>query len=141
MICSNLRSGNKEVDDYIEALENKVKSFSASNTKRLIRSIDGMAGKLADDLDMINESKQNGDGTEVELSSKFINSFLSLAEKADKIEKFSEIADKMYGVKTEETETITYTEETTTTTTEPEVNLFEVMQKKVKDKLHKNASS
>ena len=140
MICSNLRSGNKEVDDYIEALENKVKSFSASNTKRLIRSIDGMAGKLADDLDMINESKQNGDGTEVELSSKFINSFLSLAEKADKIEKFSEIADKMYGVKTEETETITYTEETTTII-EPDENTFEKIQKRIKNKLKDNASS
>lgn len=140
MICSNLRSGNKEVDEYIEALEKENKSFGASNTKRLIKSIDGMAGKLADDLDMINDNRQNGDGTEVELSSKFINAFLGLAEKADKIEKFSEIADRMYGLKTEETETITYTEETTTTI-EPIGNKFEEVEKRIKDKLRANASS
>ena len=140
MICSNLRSGNKEIDDYIEALEKENKSFGASNTKRLIKSIDGMAGKLADDLDMINENKQNADGTEVELSSKFINSFLSLAEKADKIERFAEIADRMYGLKTEETETITYTEETTTTI-EPDENTFEKIQKRIKNKLKDNAIS
>jgi len=140
MICSNLRSGNKEVDDYIEALEKENKSFGASNTKRLIKSIDGMAGKIADDLDLINDNKQNADGTEVELSTKFINSFLILAEKADKIEKFAEIADRMYGLKTEETETITYTEETTTTI-EPDENTFEKIQKRIKSKLKENASS
>ena len=136
MIYLQLRTGKKEIDDYIIQLETEHQKFSASNTKRLIRSIDGMAGKIADDLDLINNDKKQANGEEVELSSKFINSFISLAEKADKIEKFAEIAEKMYGLKSDET-TITITEETTTTIEEaPRGNMFEEIEKKVKEKLN-----
>lgn len=136
MIYLQLRTGKKEIDDYIIQLETEHQKFSASNTKRLIRSIDGMAGKIADDLDLINNDKKQANGEEVELSSKFINSFISLAEKTDKIEKFAEIAEKMYGLKSDET-TISITEETTTTIEEaPRGNMFEEIEKKVKEKLN-----
>lgn len=138
MIYLQLRTGKKEIDDYIIQLETEHQKFSASNTKRLIRSIDGMAGKIADDLDLINEEKKHPNGEEVELSNKFINAFISLSEKADKIERFADIAEKMYGLKTEET-TITMTEETTTTIEETSRgNMFEEIEKKVKEKLNAN---
>ncbi len=100
-----------------------------SNTKKLIRSIDKMALKISEQLELIAEDKKNPDGTEVELSNKNVDTFLKMIKDSDKIEKFSEIADRMYGVNTEIT-----TETTTETVVERKTtgNKFEEIQNKIK---------
>lgn len=105
MVNSNIRSGDKTVDDYIEVLEKELATFSASNTKKLIRSIDQMAGKISSDLDLISQDQKNADGTEVELSNKFVDTFIKMVEKADKIKSFSEVADSLFSDTTVETTT------------------------------------
>lgn len=132
MINCNIRSGNKVVDDYIEALEKENQSFTTSNTKRLIRAIDGMAGKIADDLELINSDQQHPDGKEVELSSKFIDNFIKMTEKADKIEAFSKIAESMYGVSSNPKPSTEPTVETSES--DDKGTFFERTQKKVKGK-------
>ena len=90
-----LRSGNKEVDEYIEKLENKVNSINGSNTLRLITSIDSMAGKIATDIDMMANGQQNEDGEEVEISHKIVDTFIKLIDKSDKIKSFSEVVEAL----------------------------------------------
>lgn len=108
VISEETRSGNKDVDRYIEALESEVSKYNGeSNTTKLIRSIDGMAGNISEKLNLMNEGKTNGDGTEVELSGKFIDSFIKMVEKADKIEAFSKLANSLYNDTTVETTTTT----------------------------------
>lgn len=99
LVRSDLRSGNKDVDTYLQQLEDEVISFNANNTKQLIRSIDRMSEKISKDLNLISSEQKNDDGTEVELSNKIIDTFLKMIEKADKIVKFIEIADSIYGLK------------------------------------------
>lgn len=50
-----LKTGDEEVDQYIEDLHNYLLSFETSNIKKLILSLDRMAGVLAEDVDMIIE--------------------------------------------------------------------------------------
>lgn len=144
LVRSDIRSGNKDVDAYLQQLEEEVLSFYANNTKQLIRSIDRMSEKISKDLNLISSEQKNDDGTEVELSNKIIDTFLKMIEKADKIVKFIEIADSIYGVNSEKTtttteeikETITTVEEVTVVKPLIEIgeNPFEKMIKKVKDK-------
>jgi hypothetical protein len=136
MVNSNIRSGNKTVDDYIEVLEKELSTFSASNTKKLIRSIDQMAGKISSDLDLISQDQKNPDGTEVELSNKFVDTFIKMVEKADKIEAFSKVAENMYGVKIiEEKETTVDKKETVKPILQEGDNAFEKVIQKVKQKI------
>jgi len=52
-IDRNIRSGDNNIDEYIEFLEDSLLSFDTSNIKRLLISADNIAGRLADDLDNI----------------------------------------------------------------------------------------
>lgn len=99
-----LRSGNKEVDDYIEKLENKVNSINGSNTLRLITSIDSMAGKIATDIDMMANGQQNETGEEVEISHKIVDTFIKLIDKSDKIKSFSEVVEALQSLDEAETD-------------------------------------
>lgn len=91
MIDRSIRSGNKTVDGYLEALEAELVSFNGSKVKLLIRSIDNMAGKLAKDLDMISAEQKLPNGDEVELSNKLVDTFLKMVKDADKIKSFSDM--------------------------------------------------
>ena len=95
-IDSTIRSGNKVTDDYIIQLEEEVKSFNAQNSKQLIRSIDLMASKISKDLDLLSREQTNDDGTEVELSGKFVDTFLKMVKDAPKIKEFSDLVNSMY---------------------------------------------
>lgn len=99
-----LRSGNKEIDEYIEKLENKVNSINGSNTLRLITSIDSMAGKIATDIDMMANGQQNEDGEEVEISHKIVDTFIKLIDKSDKIKAFSEVIEALQSLDDDEAE-------------------------------------
>jgi hypothetical protein len=133
MVNSNIRSGNKVVDDYIDALENELKRFGISNTKRLISEIDGMAGAIADKLHLLNKQEKYPNGEEVELSGKEIDSFIKLAEKADKIKAFTDIAESMYGVVSKKG--ITDDDITTELPQSSDISFFERAEMKVKEKL------
>lgn len=108
VISEETRSGNKDVDSYIESLEAEVSKYNGeSNTKKLIRSIDKMAGNISEKLDMISEDKKEADGKEVELSNKFVDTFIKMVEKADKIKAFAELADSLFSETTVQTTTTT----------------------------------
>lgn len=51
-----IRSGNAEVDQYIESLETWITDFDASNITKLIKSCDNIAGIISSDMDIIAES-------------------------------------------------------------------------------------
>lgn len=53
MLLKKLRSNNKEIDTYIQELEDWIEGFEASNIKKLIDSCDNMAGIIADDIRLI----------------------------------------------------------------------------------------
>lgn len=133
MTYSNLRSGNKDVDDYIEALENELRTYQASNSRKLLRSIDNMAGKLSKDMDLIAAEQKNPDDTEVELSGKIVDTYLKMVDKCEKIENFIKVAEGLKEEKSKDGEITTITEHTTITT-EP-INKFEEVEKKIKAKL------
>ena len=90
-----LRSGIKDVDNYIEKLEEKVNAINGSNTLRLITSIDSMAGKIATDIDMMANGQQDEDGNDVEISHKIVDTFIKLIDKSDKIKSFSEVVEAL----------------------------------------------
>ena len=91
----NLRSGIKDVDNYIKKLEDKVNAINGSNTLRLITSIDSMAGKIATDIDMMANGQQDEDGNDVEISHKIVDTFIKLIDKSDKIKSFSEVVEAL----------------------------------------------
>lgn len=131
IVNGTVRSGNKKVDEYIETLEKEIESFYASNSKKLIRSIDAMAGKISEELHLIATDQKNADGSEVELSSKNIDTYLKMVDKADKIEKFVAVADSMFGT----TEKTVITETKTEKKTVSSGNIFEETQKLIKGKI------
>lgn len=48
-----IRSGNREVDLYIESLENFVTELDANNVYRMLVEIDNNAGVIADDIRLL----------------------------------------------------------------------------------------
>jgi len=92
---AKLRSGIADVDSYIEKLEEKVNAINGSNTLRLITSIDSMAGKIATDIDMMDNGQQDEEGNEVEISHKIVDTFIKLIDKSDKIKSFSEVVEAL----------------------------------------------
>lgn len=105
------------------------KSKTKTNVRKLFDSIDNLAGKLSKDLDMLAEEKKNPDGTEVELSSKLVDTFLKMVKEVDKIKSFSEIYDTI-----DENGVVTTVETKTETIEKRSVNMFEEIQNKVKNK-------
>jgi hypothetical protein len=93
-----LRSGIKDVDIYIEKLEDKVNAINGSNTLRLITSIDSMAGKIATDIDMMANGQQDEDGNDVEISHKIVDTFIKLIDKSDKIKSFSDVVEALRSI-------------------------------------------
>ena len=93
-----LRSGIKDVDSYIEKLEDKVNAINGSNTLRLITSIDSMAGKIATDIDMMANGQQDEDGNDVEISHKIVDTFIKLIDKSDKIKSFSDVVEALRSI-------------------------------------------
>jgi len=120
-----LRSGNKEVDDYIEKLESKVNAINGSNTLRLITSIDSMAGKIATDIDMMANGQQNEDGEEVEISHKIVDTFIKLIDKSDKIKSFSEVVEALRSLDEDDKESESSDE-----------SIFEKTERRIKSKLN-----
>lgn len=59
-IDTSIRSGNDQVDKYIEDLEGELTRFEASNVKRLIESLDSVFGKICEDLDMVSSGADMG---------------------------------------------------------------------------------
>jgi hypothetical protein len=107
LIDSQIRSKDKTVDAYIEALEKELQSFQGAKVKLLIRSIDNMAGKISKDLDLIASEEKNPNGTEVELSSKLVDTFLKMVKEVQHINNFQQVVsalDKIPEVKEETTE-------------------------------------
>jgi len=135
-ISKDIRSGDKTVDSYLEALERELLSYQGSNVKKLIRSIDGLAGKISKDLDIIAKDEKNPDGTEVELSNKIVDTFLKMVEKADKIKNFSEVVTQLNNIPEEVKITTTVTTEETHKSKGLKVgdNPFEAVMNKVRDK-------
>lgn len=121
----NLRSGIKEVDEYIEKLEGKVNAINGSNTLRLITSIDAMAGKIATDIDMMANGQQNEDGEEVEISHKIVDTFIKLIDKSDKIKSFSEVVEALKSLDDNEQDLDSAGE-----------SIFEKTERKIKSKLN-----
>lgn len=109
---------------------------AAPNTRKLMKSIDAMAGKISKELDMISAEQKNPDGTEVELSSKFVDTFLKMVKDADKIKSFIDISEGMDGQQIETKVTETTTETVVTETKKPLIDIgdnpFEKVIKKVK---------
>jgi hypothetical protein len=85
------RSGNKEVDKYIELLEEKVNAIKCTNTIKLLSSIDLLAGKISADIDLMVAGERDDEDKEVEVSHKLVDTFLKLVDKTDKINAFSKI--------------------------------------------------
>ena len=94
----NLRSGIKDIDNYIKKLEDKVNAINGSNTLRLITSIDSMAGKIATDIDMMASGQQDEDGNDVEISHKIVDTFIKLIDKSDKIKSFSDVVEALRSI-------------------------------------------
>ena len=94
----NLRSGIKDIDNYIKKLEDKVNAINGSNTLRLITSIDSMAGKIATDIDMMANGQQDEDGNDVEISHKIVDTFIKLIDKSDKIKSFSDVVEALRSI-------------------------------------------
>lgn len=101
-----------------------------TNVRKLFDSIDGLAGKLSRDMDLIAKDKKNPDGTEVELSSKMVDTFLKMVKEVDKIKSFSEIYDSI-----DDNGVITTVETKTETVEKRSRNKFEEIQDKVKNKV------
>lgn len=135
IIDSTIRTGDKDKDAYIEALEQQVQSFEANNSRKLLRSMDNMAGKISKDLDLIASDQTHEDGEEVTLSSKLVDTYLKMVEKADKIRNFIQIADSIMSGEVHTPSAVT----TTTTVTqvveeEKPANFFEETQKLAKER-------
>lgn len=64
---------------------------TGENTRKLISSIDNLAGKLSRDIDLIAAEQKNPDGTEVELSNKMVDTFLKMVERIDKIKNYLDV--------------------------------------------------
>ena len=52
-IKKGIKTGSAEIDEYIEQLHDYVLDFDTSNIKKLIRSLDRLAGVIAEDIDKI----------------------------------------------------------------------------------------
>lgn len=129
MINEKIRSGNKDVDAYIKELEKEVSFLNGSNTRKLIRSIDNFAYKISSEMDLIAKDQKNPDGTEVELSGKIVNIYLSMVKEADKIKNFADMIDSFNNSTT--VETVSKTE--TVTEKKTVKNKFEEIQDKIKN--------
>lgn len=130
------KTDNVELNEYIEQLEKDNDSYGSSNTKRLMRTIDQMAGKISIDIE-----KFIGGETEIELPEKFIENFIKMIDKAPKLKNFIDISDAVFNPKKVFSEEITTTntilEETITA--EKEIfagNIFEETQRKIQAKLN-----
>lgn len=53
VIKKGIKTGDAEIDAYIESLHEYLINFETSNIKKLILSIDRLAGAIADDIDKI----------------------------------------------------------------------------------------
>jgi len=96
-----LRSGNPEIDKYIESLEEKVEAIGCTNTIKLMTSIDLLAGKLSTDIDLMVKGEKDEEDNEVEVSHKLVDTFLKLVDKTDKINAFSKMLTTTFGVEEE----------------------------------------
>lgn len=95
LVDSSIRTGDKNVDDYIASLEGEVLSFSASNSRKLIRSIDNMAKKISNEMDLISKDQRNDDDSEVDISGKHVDIYLKMVEKVDRITNFIKVVESM----------------------------------------------
>lgn len=59
-IDKSIRSNNKEVDEYIEQLEEALLTSTTSNINKLIKSADELAGVIADDMSLIIKGEKEG---------------------------------------------------------------------------------
>ena len=79
----NLRSGIKDVDNYIK---NTISKFSI------------IIGKIATDIDMMANGQQDEDGNDVEISHKIVDTFIKLIDKSDKIKSFSDVVEALRSI-------------------------------------------
>lgn len=133
----NFRTENKDLNEYIEALEAKLDTYGASNTLKLFASIDKMAGKISDALDRISNDEKDIKGNEIELSGKFVDTFIKMVEKADKIKGFIDISNAVFNPKAsaDKKTTTVIVEEETVMHTESGKNKFEEVQERIKKKI------
>lgn len=96
----NLRSGNKEVDEYLSELENSWIEFDASNIKKLIMACDATAGILADDVILLpNLGDDQDEGRLQMLGSKKNKLFLAFKNVIADIKHFKTISDMLEELK------------------------------------------
>jgi len=124
---------NKELNEYIESLEAKLALFGASNARRLIASIDKMAGKISDAIDdVIDDAVENTDiqrtdeaDIKTELPSKLVETFIKMIDKIDKIKNLIEVTETIFNLVKDPSEIVS-------NKPEAEGNMFEQTQKKIK---------
>jgi hypothetical protein len=91
LIDKNIRSGNKQVDDYIERLETM---FNFSNLYRFIMAANEVAGVMADDMSKIAQGKK--DKLKIlsdDKDDKFTERLTTILKQVDVIKKISAEAD------------------------------------------------
>lgn len=92
-IDKSIRSKTPSVDAYIEELETELTAFEASNIRKLILSIDLLAGAIQENIVLVANGDSRGDSGEVvvtEINKEMIDAFIKLVEKSDKIKGFAD---------------------------------------------------
>lgn len=93
-IRKNIKSGIKEVDDYIDTLHNHIESFDTSSVKMLLMALDEASGEIAKDVVRISRGDLDN-LTVMTDDSKAFDKLLKIMEKIDYIKKISELAQEL----------------------------------------------
>ncbi len=62
-----------------------------TNTVRLLRAMDEIAGKIATDMQLMAKGEEDGEGNTFEVSHKLVDTLVKLYDKADKIKGFNDL--------------------------------------------------
>ena len=90
-IKKHIKSGNKEVDEYIDSIHDYIEGFDTSSVKMLLISLDEACGEIAKDVVKI--SRGDIDNLTVMTDdSKAFDKLLKIIEKIEHIKKVSELA-------------------------------------------------
>lgn len=94
MQIKKIRTSQKEVNDYIQELEDYILNFDASNIKKLILAVDDVAGKIADDILLLPKLGDEEDDTKLQmLGSKKNKHFMAYKNVIADIKHFKTISD------------------------------------------------
>lgn len=92
----DLKTGNEEVDLYLYDLHSYVMSFETSSIKQLIISLDNLAQKICDDIDIIaGDSEQSLSILSTNKDDKIFDRVLMLISKIKDFRTISEMAESL----------------------------------------------